>query len=496
MVLDTLLDGAQLFFTPISVLLMIFGAAVGLFIGVLPGLGPLMGIILLTPAAIYLPPVAGMGLLIAIYVGGSCGGAISAILLRIPGTPLAAATLLDGYPMAQRGEAPKAIGIAITSSAIGGLIGGGCLIFLSPLLASFAIKMGPPEYFALTVLGLISITVVSPESTFKGLTVGIMGMLFSTIGMDEFASAYRFTFGFSPMLNGFHIVAMVIGLFAISEIIVQIANGNLSERPKVPAVGISFTSILMTLKRWITLIRSSLIGTFFGALPGAGGVIASFTSYALTKSWAQNSESFGKGNPSGIVSTESANNACCGGSLIPTLALGLPGDAVTAVLMGALMLVGFFPGPDLFENNTDIVGGIFLAYITANVALFFLGILLTPLFAMVLKLRKMHLLPIVALLSVVGVFSIQSSTFDLWVMVAFGVFGYLLRRYDYPLAPIIIGFVLGPICESNFRRSLVLSGNDFDIFFQRPIAGIILLVTFLSLVLSFFPWRKLFKSQT
>ncbi|MFN3146168.1 MAG: tripartite tricarboxylate transporter permease [Paracoccaceae bacterium] len=491
MILETLVSGMGLYFTPSSVLLTLIGCAVGLVIGVLPGLGPLMGIILLTPVALYLPPVAGMGLLIAVFVGGSCGGAISAILLRIPGTPLAAATLLDGYPMAQKGQAAQAIGIAITASALGGLIGGVCLIFLSPLLADVAIRFGPPEYFALTLLGLISITVVSPESTVKGLMVGAVGMLVSTIGMDQFASAYRFTFGMPQMLGGFHIVAMVVGLFAISEMFMQIESGGLDRKPAVSSTRMSLSAVAMTVRRWFNLIRSSVIGIFFGALPGAGGVIASFTAYAIARVSSSEREEFGRGNPDGVVATESANNACCGGTLIPTLALGLPGDAVTAVLMGALILVGFFPGPELFENNKDVVGGIFLAYIAANIALFVLGVLLTPVFASVLKLKKKHLIPIVTLLSVIGVYAVQSSSFDLWIMFGFGVAGYFLRKHGYPVAPMVIGTVLGPICESNFRRSLVLSADDFGIFVDRPVAATILVITAVALVASLVPWARL-----
>ncbi len=491
MILESLFAGAGLFFTVDALLLTAAGCLLGLVIGVLPGLGPLMGIILLTPVALYLPPVAGMGMLIAIFVGGSCGGAVSAILLRIPGTPLAAATLLDGYPMAQRGRAPEAVGIAIASSALGGLLGGLCLILLAPLLADVALRFGPPEYFALTVLGLVSITVISKESTSKGLMVGVVGMLISTIGMDQFASAYRFTFDLPQMLGGFHIVAIVVGLFALSEMFLQVQQGGLDKRSEVEVIRASWRAIVITARRWVNLVRSSVIGIFFGALPGAGGVIAAFTSYAVAKSVSSDPDSFGKGNPDGVVATESANNACCGGTLIPTLALAIPGDATSAVLMGALILVGFFPGPELFENNVDVVGGIFLAYIAANIFLFVLGILFTPVFASVLRLRKKHLIPIITLLSVIGVFAIQGSTFDLWIMLAFGVIGYLLRSFDYPLAPMVIGAVLGPICENNFRRSLVLSADDYGIFVDRPICLTILVIAALSIGVTLLPARSL-----
>jgi putative tricarboxylic transport membrane protein len=490
-IFETLTSGMALFFTFDAILLTAAGCFLGLIIGVLPGLGPLMGIILLTPLALYLPPVAGMGLLIAIFVGGSCGGAVSAILLRIPGTPLAAATLFDGYPMAQRGKAAEAIGIAISASALGGLFGGFCLIFFSPLLAAVALKFGPPEYFGLTLLGLVSIAVVSSEATTKGLMVGIVGLLVSTIGMDQFASAYRFTFGFSQMLGGFHIVAMVVGLFALSEMFMQIEAGGLDAKSNVKAVRASWRAVITTARRWFNLLRSSVIGTFFGALPGAGGVIAAFASYAVAKSSSRQPETFGTGNPDGVVATEAANNACCGGTLIPTLALAIPGDASSAVLMGALILVGFFPGPELFENNIDIVGGIFLAYVSANIFLFVLGIIFTPVFALVLRLKKKHLIPIVTLLSVIGVFAIQGSTFDLWIMLGFGVVGYVLRKFEYPLAPLVIGAVLGPICESNFRRSLVISADDYSIFIEQPISAAILAVCAVAIVLTCLPTKRL-----
>lgn len=482
MVFETLTSGLGLFLTFDAIAMTAIGCFLGLIIGVLPGLGPLMGIILMTPVAFYLPPVAGMGLLIAIYVGGSCGGAISAILLRIPGTPLAAATLFDGYPMAQKGRSSEAIGLAIAASSLGGLIGGLFLIFLSPALAIAALQFAPPEYFALTLTGLICIAVVSQESTVKGLMVGIVGLMTATIGMDEFAGVYRFTFGVDQMLGGFHIVAMVVGLFAFSEMFMQIEAGGLDDKPDVKIVRASLHGVAETLKRWLNLIRSSVIGTFFGAIPGAGGVISAFTSYAVAKSVSHHPERFGTGVEDGVIATEAANNACCGGALIPSLALAVPGDASTAVLMGALILLGFFPGPELFERNVDVVGGIFLAYMSANLFLFVLGILFTPVFASVLKLKKKFLIPIIILLSTIGTFALQASVFDLWVMLGFGVVGYFLRKFDYPLAPMVIGAVLGPICEANFRRSLVISGNDYGIFVERPLAATILAINLALLI--------------
>lgn len=475
--LDVLLAGLGLFATPLALALTVLGCLLGLVIGVLPGLGPLMGIILLLPAVMHAPPVAAMGMLIAVFVGGSCGGAVSAIVLRIPGTPIAAATLLDGYPMAQKGRAGEAIGLAISASAAGGMIGGVILVLFAPLLAEFALRFGPPEYFALTLLGLVAIAVVGREAPLKGFITGTLGLLIATVGTDAISNAQRFTFGMFELSSGFHIVAIVVGLFAVSELVVQIVDGGLMKVPDVPRVRASLLSVRLLARHWGNLLRSGAIGSFFGALPGAGGVISAFSAYAVAKARAKPHERYGEGEEGGVVATEAANNAAAGGTLIPTMALGVPGDASSAVLMSALILFGYFPGPELFEQNMDVAGGMFLAYIVANVALLFLGFLLTPVFLTVLMLRKVHLLPLILMLSVMGTFALQSSIFDLWVMLGFGVLGYVLRRNGYPLAPIVIGVVLGPICEANFRRSLLISRDGLSIFWQREIALAILLVT-------------------
>ncbi|PDS35125.1 tripartite tricarboxylate transporter protein TctA [Rhizobium anhuiense] len=479
---DLLFQGAPLFFNFQAVLLSVLGIFGGLVIGVLPGLGPLMGIVLLLPFAFHLPTIPAMGMLIAIYVGGSAGGSISAILLRIPGTPLAAATLLDGFPMAQKGRAQDAVGLAMTSSAIGGLIGGLVLIFLSPLLATFALRFAPPEYFAMAVLGVLTIALVSEGSGLKGLLAGGMGLFLAMIGTDEFSNASRFTFGDFRLSSGPHLVAVVVGLFAISEVFFQAEAGGYLDRPKVERLRVSFAALGLLLRQKVNLVRSSLIGTFFGAIPGAGGDVSAFVSYAIAKKLARGGEVYGKGAEGGVVATEAANNGCCGGALIPTLSLGVPGDASTAVLMGALILLGFFPGPDLFRDHPDIAGGIFVAYMMANVALLVLGTLLAPIFGSVLKLPKAWLLPAVLLLSTLGTFALQSSTFDLWVMLAFGGIGYVMRKAGYPLAPLIIGMILGGIMESNLRRSLLLSDEGLMIFAERPISALILAIDALLLV--------------
>lgn len=479
---DLLSQGAQLFFNFEAVLLTVLGIIGGLVIGVLPGLGPLMGIVLLLPLAFHLPTIPAMGMLIAIYVGGSAGGSISAILLRIPGTPLAAATLFDGFPMAQKGRAQDAVGLAMASSATGGLIGGLILVFFSPMLATFALRFAPPEYFGMALLGVLTIALVSEGSALKGLLAGGLGLFLSMIGTDEFTNASRFTFGDFRLSSGPHLVAVVVGLFAISELFFQIESGNYLNRPKVQRLRVSFAALGLLMRHKFNLVRSSMIGTFFGAIPGAGGDVSAFISYATAKKLARPGEKYGEGAEGGVVATEAANNGCCGGALIPTLSLGVPGDASTAVLMGALILLGFFPGPDLFRDHPDVAGGIFVAYMMANVALLLLGTLLAPIFGSVLKVPKTWLLPAVLLFSTLGTFSLQSSIFDLWVMLAFGLVGYIMRRAGYPLAPLIIGMILGSVMESNLRRSLLLSHDGLAIFIERPISAIILTIDAMLLI--------------
>ncbi len=496
---EVLSAGFESFFGFNQILSTSFGVFFGIVLGVLPGVGPLLGVIILTPVAFYMDPVSGMGMLIGIFVGGSCGGAISAILLRIPGTPIAAATLLDGYPMAQKGQAPEAVGLAISASSIGGFLGGIMLVFFSPLLAKVAMKFTPPELFALAFTGLISIAVVSGESTVKGLLSGCLGLLIATMGLDPFISEFdRFTFDQPNLLGGINIVSVLVGLFAVSETMIQIEKGvaELDASIKIktfrPPVIYSITTVL---KRWVNLLRSSTVGAFIGALPGAGAVIAAFVSYAAAKGSAKDPSKFGTGIPEGVIATEAANNACCGGTLIPALALAIPGDAISAVLLSAMIMLGAFPGPTLFRDYPEMAGGIFLAYIASNIILFILGILFTPFFVFILKLKKNRLIPIVLLVSAIGTFALQGSVFDLQMMMLFGLLGYVLRKNEFPLAPIIIARVLGPIVEDNFRRSLIMSDHGMEIFWSRPISATILTINILLLVWAFTPrqvWRHLF----
>ena len=473
---DLLYGGITLALSFKAVLLVLIGTVLGVIIGAIPGLGPLMGIILLLPVVISLTPVEGVGLLMAIFVGGSCGGAISAILLGIPGTPLAAATLLDGHPMAKKGKHSEAVGLAFTSSALGGLIAGVFLIFFTPMIAHFANKFAPPEYASLAILGLVSIAVVSKESTLKGIVAGLLGLLLATIGTDDLTDGTRFTFDSFHLLGGFHIVSICFGLFAISEVAIQLASRTARVRLDLQFNKIQFKSLIMITQHIPNLIRSSIVGAFIGALPGTGGVTSAFTAYSISKGRAKPNEKYGEGAPGGIVATESANNATCGGVMIPTLSLGIPGDASSAILMSVLLILGFFPGPQLFNSSPEIVSGIFYVYILSNIFLLGVGIFLAPLFASILRLREARLFPIVLLSCAIGTFAVQYSVFDLWAMLGFGVLGTLMRAANYPLAPVVSGVVLGPIAELNIRKSLLLSDTGFFIFIQRPISLCIIVI--------------------
>jgi putative tricarboxylic transport membrane protein len=487
MAVDLLVQGLSGFVGLPQFLATSFGVFVGIVIGIMPGLGPLLGLTLLTPMAMGMNALVGMGLLLGIFVGGTCGGAISAVLLRIPGTPIAAATLFDGYPLAQKGQAPLAVGLSISASAIGGIIGGLFLIFASPLLAAVARRFAPPEYFALALTGIVMIAIVSRGSTLKGLMVGLAGLLVATIGMDPYVSRMRFTFGQMELAGGLGIVPMVIGLFAVSEMFRQLEVGGLDISPGIKAFRAPFASVKVAVRRFWNLFRSSTIGTFVGALPGTGSVIASFLSYSVAKASSRNPDEYGTGTPDGVIATEASNNACCGGVLIPSLSLAIPGDPCSAMLLAALMLLGFLPGPQLFATHPGMVGGIFLAYILSNVMLLLLGLLFTPFFVSILNIKKQWLVPFVLLLCVVGSYGMETDTHDLWIMLLFGGIGYVLHKYEFPVAPLVIARVLGPIMEDNFRRSLIMAADEYSVFVTRPISAVILAINAVALFLTLLP---------
>lgn len=475
----------------LKVLLMVFlGVTGGIMVGSLPGLTATMGVALLVPFTFGLPINQSMAMLLGIFSGAIYGGSISAILIRTPGTPAAAATLLDGYPLSQRGEAGRALSMSVLSSFIGGFTGALIMTFLSPQISKVALKFSAPEYFALAVFGLSIIISVSGNSIIKGIMAGIFGLIISTIGLDPMSGYPRFTFGSMDLFEGPAFIPTLIGLFALSEIFKGVENIITSKK-----VESKITQFLPTLtdvkKTWKVILKSSIIGTFIGSIPGAGSDIAAFVGYSEAKRTSKHPEKFGTGVIEGVASAEAANNACTGGAMIPLLSLGVPGDAVTAVLLGAFIIQGLRPGPLLYRDHMDVVYSVFAAMMVANVVMFIVGTIGARFFSKIISLDRNILIPIIFLLSIVGSYSMRNSLFDVWVAIFFGVVGYFMQRYDFPASPILLALILGPMAESNLRRALVVSKGDMSILITRPISAILLILAAISIISSFIKQKRL-----
>lgn len=476
--MNTILEIIGNLFTLQNLLILNLGLATGIIIGSLPGLTATMGVALLLPLTFGLDSVPGMLLLLGVYCGGIYGGSITGILIKTPGTPSAAATVLDGYPMAEKGEASRALDMALIASVIGGLFSAFVLMFIAPIIAQFALKFGPIEYFAIAVFGLTIISGISGDSVIKGLITGLLGLLVTTIGLDPVGGIDRFTFDIIQLASGINIIPAMIGLFAIAEIIrkAKTVNMPVDEAIKFQKKKLPFKEVLLY---WKTLLRSSMIGTFIGAIPGTGSAIASFISYNEAKRNSKDPASFGKGNIEGIAASECANNAVTGAALIPLLTLGIPGDPTTAILIGALIMQGIIAGPLLFVEERQWVYSIMIGLVLLNIFMLIQGKLFIKAFANVVKVPTKILLPILIVLCVIGSFAVHNTVFDVLLMLVFGLIGYVLLKLDFPLTPMVIAIVLGPLAENNMRRALIMSQGDFRIFFTKPISAIFLTISIL-----------------
>jgi len=467
---------------PLNWLLLLLGVIWGILFGCVPGLTGIVGVALLIPFTFTLDPIEGLVMLGAVYCGSTFGGSISAILFNTPGAPEAACTTLDGYPMARQGQPGKAIGYALGASAFGGLFGTIVLILMAPPLAEVALDFGPAAYFALAVLGITAIASIGTKSVFKSLLSGMLGLGLATVGMDPLTSTARFNFGSSMLLTGISFIPAIIGLFALAEVLKR--SGE-TRKGQVLDTGGKMHTELPTLKEiWslkIALLRSSIIGTIIGVLPGVGATTASFIGYSEAVRWSKHPERFGTGVPEGIVSPEAANNGAVGGSMVPLLSLGIPGSATTAVMIGGLTIHGIIPGPMLMVQNQDLVYSIFIGMLVANVLMIFFGIKIASHFAKVLKVPYVLVGPCIIVLCMTGVFALRNNMMDLVVMLALGAFGYMLQVLDYPIAPLIIGLVLGPVAEISLRRAMILTNFDFIAVITEPIAGVMLLISAFSL---------------
>lgn len=455
----------------------LLGTALGIVIGALPGLGSVVGLSICLPFTFGMPLLPSLGLLLGVYSGSVFGGSISAILINSPGTPQAAATTLDGYPLAVKGKAGIALGWATVASVIGGLISCAVLIFAAPQLAKFSVKFGSVEIFALITLALTCIAAVSQGAMVKGIMAGVVGLMLSLIGTDPITGANRLTLGTEFLTGGLDLISVVIGLFAISEVFVRIHTPE-SESSVSKGTKLSYPRFWMWKGRVLGVMRSSFIGCLVGTLPGTGAATASFISYGVAQQVSRHRENFGKGEADGIIAAESSNNAVTGSAMIPTLALGIPGDVVTAILLSALVIHGITPGVQLMGQHPETVSSIFILLIAINIFILFLAPPIVRVFGRLLKIPEPIILSGVVVLSLIGALTVRGNPLDAVVALFFGVFGYLLRKSGYPLAPLVIGLVLGPQFEQSLRRGLLISdGNFLSFFVHSPLATAIFCAT-------------------
>ena len=465
-------------FSPLVLQAVALGTLWGVIIGALPGLGSVIAISLCLPFTYAMPPLAGIATLLGAYCGSVYGGSISAILLNTPGTAQSAATCFDGYPMAQKGESDRALGWCTSSSVIGGIFSCIVLIVLGPTLARYSLKFGPIETCTLIVLALTCIASVSAGNTFKGILAGCIGLFLSTIGLDPMGGDTRFDFGIFALLAGIDLVAIVVGVFAFTEVFWR-ASSMLDESSYLLKYqGIKFPTWADWKGRFGVLFRSCVIGTVVGILPGTGAATASFISYAEAKRSSPNSDKFGTGEPDGIIAPESANNAVTGGALIPTLALGIPGDAVTAIMLVTLTLHGIQPGVRLLKENPETVYGAFIILIVANLCMVVCGILVARFFAKLLKIPEALLMAAIIIFCFLGSYGVRSSMFDLITALSAGALGFVFRYFKVPLAPLVIGMVLGRPLELSLSQALLLTDMNFFAFytFDHPIALVLLAI--------------------
>ena len=460
------------------------GTALGLFVGAMPGLSSTMALAILLPLTFGMAPATGLSMLASLYLGAMYGGSISAILIRTPGTPAAAATILDGYPLAQQGFAGKALGVSLTASFVGGLISSIALLTVAPVLGKLAIEFGPVELFAVAVLGITIIGSLSQGSSIRGLLAGALGLLLAMIGMDPITGTPRFTFGMIELYSGVSFIVALIGLFSIPQAI------RLVEKDQGVTNAInSFTDrMLPTYKEFksirITMIRSGIIGIITGCIPGTGGDTACWFGYNEAKRFSKHPEKFGTGAIEGIAASEAANNAVVGGALIPTITLGIPGSSSAAILMGGLMVHGIMPGPSLMTEYAEVTYTLICAVLIANFFMFAEGLIFTRACVNVTKVPNKVLAPIIIILCVIGSFAINNSIFDVILMFGFGILGYFMDKIKMPTAPMIVGLILGQMLNVSLHQSLLISFGSWYIFLENPLSATLLAIALISIVQS------------
>ena len=481
---QALFQGFAVALSPVNIGLMFLGIVLGILIGVLPGLGGANGVAILLPLTFSMSPVSGIILLSCIYWGALFGGAITSILFNIPGEPWSVATTFDGYPMAQQGHAGQALTAAFTSSFIGAFIAVLMITFLAPLVARFALKFGPPEFFAVQLLTFCSFVGMTKGAPWKTLAAMFLGFTLAAIGMDNVTGQLRLTFGFEPMMKGFNFLIAVIGLFGIGEILLTMEEG-LAFKGKDGKINskVVFETWKKLPAYWLSIVRSAAVGCWMGITPG-GATPASFMGYGIAKRFSKAPESFGKGNIEGVIAPETAAHAAGTAALLPMLTLGIPGSPTAAVLLGGLLVWGLQPGPLLFVEQKDFVWGLIASMYLGNVVGLIVVLLTVPWFAAILRIPFSIIAPVILVICAVGAYTVNSSMFDVWLMMGFGVMGYVFKKLDYPLAPLVLALVLGDMAENAFRQSLLGSSGSMLVFVSNPLVASI---TALALLMLFWP---------
>lgn len=483
--------GFQTALSPEALLFCFIGVTLGMLVGVLPGIGALAAISMFLPVTFYLDPTVALITLAGIFYGAQYGGSTTSILLNLPGDATSAVTCLDGYPMAKRGEAGAAMFIATIASFLGGSLAILLVMGLAPALAELALRFSSTEYFSVMLLGLIAASTFSVGAPLKGLAMVVVGLVFGLVGMDVNSGQFRFAFRFLELADGLNLVAVVMGLFGVAEILDSIGR---KRELTLKTANVTMRSMLPTRAQlhstWGATGRGSLVGSLVGALPGTGPTIAAFMAYAVEKRISSDPSRFGNGAVEGIAAPEAANNASVQAAFIPTLSLGIPGDAVMAVMLGAMMIHGIVPGPQFIMEQPAMFWGLVASFWIGNVMLLFLNIPLIAVWVRILTIPYHVLYPAMLFFICIGVYSIRSSVFDIFIVVIFGAIGYFMRLFAYPPAPLLLGFVLGPLMEEHFKRALLIADGDFAIFVQRPISAGFLGVSVLVLALSLLPLVK------
>lgn len=492
-IFGSLLGGfGSVFGSPMLIAAVVAAVIAGMVVGALPGLTATMAMALFLPFTFLLEPDIGLSVLMGIFAGGIAGGSIPAILLNVPGTPASAATALDGYAMTKRGRAREALSMAMFASAVGGVVSALLLSVLAPLIARLALNFQAPEFFVLAIYGLTIIAAVAGKSLLKGYVSGLFGLIVGLVGLDPISGQLRLTFGETELNGGISLIPVLIGVFGITQALVLIRQS--ASAGAVPNMSGPLWLTKTDLKNsGTTIARGSLIGTAIGVIPGTGTDIGAFLSYSEAKRRPKGRIPFGKGNPQGVAASESANNAVVGGAMVPMMTLGIPGEAGTAVLLGGLLIHGLTPGPQLFTGEqSSLVYTIFATFIIANILILVVGLVAARVFSYVVRIPTHVIVPVIITLCLIGAYAINNRFSDVLIAVVFGVLGYFMVTHDFPVSPVILGMILGPMAEVNFRRAMTITGGDWTVFFTRPASILFWLLIIVSLI---YVWRSGKKQQ-